>query len=149
MIIYFRDVYYNFFSTCSNMLNENQHIESIVNQSMKANIDLSKISVNFQTDVMEKMFQIEKKFGCSYMVRIPHVYKTDNLMIDAVKSFTYATIKCYCNALKLRFQKNGSKLRKTGVIIYINLFIDVLSYKKFLFYTFIFSSTFLTGNVKN
>ena len=130
MIIYFRDVYYNFFSTCSNMLNENQHIESIVNQSMKANIDLSKISVNFQTDVMEKMFQIEKKFGCSYMVRIPHVYKTDNLMINAVKTFTYATIKCYYNALKLRFQKNDSKLRKTGVIMYINIYlsIDVSSY---------------------
>ena len=115
-----RDHYHNFFTTCSNMLNEQKYVESIVNQSLKTNSDLSKVSVNFQTDVMEKMFQIEKKFGCSYMVRIPHIYPSDALMINAVKDFTYATVKCYYNALKFRFKKSGSKLRNTGGMTKVN-----------------------------
>ncbi len=96
------------------MLNDDKYLESILNQSLITNVDLSRCSVIFQTTVMENMFQIEKGFGCKCMGTLEDQYGSDETMLKAGKAFTYATIKCFVRLLRLRSQRNGAKLRRTG-----------------------------------
>ncbi len=103
-----------FFTTCSALMAEDSTVESIVQKSMKTNMGIERVNVEFQTDVMEKMLQIEKVFGCRYMGDLPENRPDDTELLEAGKRFTYSTLKCFIAALKLRFKKNGSKLRKSG-----------------------------------
>lgn len=96
------------------MLNDEKYVELILTQNLSTNIEMSRCSVIFQTTVMEKMFQIEKGFGCKYMSSIQEVFALDEPMLNAAKAFTYATIKCYVRLLRLRRQRSGTTLRRTG-----------------------------------
>jgi hypothetical protein len=50
------------------------------------------------------------------MSELPNKFPEDIELLTLGKAFTYSTLKCFVGALKMRFVKNGSKLRQTGGI---------------------------------
>lgn len=93
------------------MLLHEGNIREMIDQSISKNIGLHLVAVEFQRDVLENNFQIEKNFGCTTLSLIPEKYPGDTELLDAAKAFMLACLRSFVDTLKLR-----SKLYKKDVI---------------------------------
>lgn len=100
-----RDVLLNFLKTCDKMMSATYNIDEIVMDSIEKDLALNMAAVEFQRDVLENNFQIEKDYGCRYLSMIPMKHEGDNEMIEAAKSFMYTALVSYNSALKHRSHK--------------------------------------------
>lgn len=100
-----RDVLFNFLTTCDKMMTTNYNVEEIVMDSIEKGLGLNMAAVEFQRDVLENNFQIEKNFGCRYLSMIPMKHEGDEELIDAAKGFMFTALVSYTSAMKVRSHK--------------------------------------------
>ena len=79
------------------LLNE-ENIRMVIAISEKSELGLHMSLTEFQRQVMENNFFIEKQFGCVYMSNIPSTYPEDTILHAAAKRFMYMCMRSYVNA---------------------------------------------------
>lgn len=93
------------------MLLEEYNMVEIINDSVESKQGLHLAAVEFQRDVLEFNFGIERNFGCKYLAMLAIHHPDDLEVIDAAKTFMFTCMRSYVNTLKYR-----SKMYKTGAI---------------------------------
>lgn len=62
-----REVLLDFLTTCSEMMLDETNMREIINESVEEKVGLDQAAVEFQRDVLEYNFRIERNFGCRYL----------------------------------------------------------------------------------
>ena len=101
-----RDVVLEFLRTCSQMMLHDENIDEIIADSFIRRDGLQNAAVEFQRDVLENNFQIERGFGCKYLSQLESRHENDAELIEAGKDFMYTAMKSYLKALKARKAKH-------------------------------------------
>jgi hypothetical protein len=91
------------------MLLNDHNIQEIIQDSLTLGTGLHMSAVEFQRDVLEYNFGVEKNYGCRYLATLSNHYSNDEEVIEAAKVFMFTCMKSYVNALKAR-----SRLYKKG-----------------------------------
>lgn len=97
-----RDVLYEFLTTCSKMLLAKDNILEIIEDSIQRRIGLQVSAIEFQRDVLENNFQIERNYGCQHLSQMQLNYENDVELLEAGKNFMYCAMRSYLDGLKLR-----------------------------------------------
>lgn len=97
-----------FLNGCVEMMLDEGNINEMINEAKRKNMGLHDVAVNFQRDVMEHNFQIEREFGCRYLATIPDNHPGDTELIDATKNFMFTALKSYLKALHQRSRRYKS-----------------------------------------
>mmetsp|Transcript_10870 Transcript_10870/g.14956 ORF Transcript_10870/g.14956 Transcript_10870/m.14956 type:complete len:538 (-) Transcript_10870:240-1853(-) len=100
-----RDVLLDYLHTCSKMMLEEANIDEIVADSFDKKTGLQNAAIDFQRDVLENNYQVERNFGCHYLSQMQTKHGEDTELIDAGKGFMYTAMKSYLLALKARKDK--------------------------------------------
>lgn len=95
-------LFIDFLNTCTAMLLNEDNIRMVIAISEEAKMGLHQSLTEFQRQVMENNFLIEKIFGCTYMSHIPSHFPEDVILHAAAKRFMYICMRSYVNALKIR-----------------------------------------------
>lgn len=106
-----RDLLLDFLTTCVKMLLEEYNIVEIINDSVESRNGLHLAAVEFQRDVLEHNFGIERNFGCKYLAMLAVHHPDDSVIIEAAKTFMFTCMRSYVNALKYR-----NKMYKKGLL---------------------------------
>lgn len=93
------------------MMLDKYHIREMINSSYQKKLGLHLAAIEFQRDVLENNFQIEKNYGCKYLSMLGVKHKEDTELIEAAKDFMFTCMKCYVTALKMRH-----KMYKSGTL---------------------------------
>lgn len=109
-----REVMMDFFTGCIAMLMDDDNVEEMLAEAASTGKGLQLVCAEFQRDVMERNYQIEKNFGCRYMSSLPQQYPDDQELLKAGVDFTKACQDAYIYALKYRANKLGNVRRTTG-----------------------------------
>jgi hypothetical protein len=109
-----REIMMSFFNEAISMMNNDQHIEGIIDGCWGTEIPLHQAAMEFQRDVMEYNHRIERNYGCKCLSLIPKSSPDDKVLHDAAVSFMFASQQCYVAALKKRSKRYGTKKRATG-----------------------------------
>ena len=113
-----RDTLYSFFVTCGTMLLDPKIIDHICVQSEINKSPLHVQAMEFQKDVLEYNFQIERNYGCKELGMVGMKFKEDEGMKAAATDFMKIAMKSFIQQLKRRAAKRiierGSKLRASG-----------------------------------
>ena len=103
-----RDVILNYLLTSVAIITSPDGIQDIINdyqiQSSRQPIGLHEICVNYQLDLLENNFQIERKYGSLHMSKISGLYEHDDEMMTAISNFVYSAMKSYLLVLNHRFK---------------------------------------------
>jgi hypothetical protein len=105
-----RDVLMGFLVTMVEMMLDEGNINELINISVSSKKGLQDVAVDFQRDVMEHNFQMERNYGCRYLATIPDKFPKDAEIVEATKKFMFTALKSYLKALNQRHRryKNGS-----------------------------------------
>lgn len=106
-----RDVLLDFLTTCVRMLLEEYNIVEIIQDSFETKQGLHLAAVEFQRDVLEHNFGIERNFGCKYLAMLAVHHPDDGEVIEAAKNFMFTCMRSYVNALKHR-----NKMYRKGLL---------------------------------
>lgn len=108
------------------MMLSKSNVNEIVEDTFAKNIGLNQAAIDFQRDVLENNFQIEKDFGCKYLSLVPAKHEGDVELIEAAKEFMFTAMRSYLNALKARHAKYksnpslrpapGTKMNKNNIL---------------------------------
>ena len=98
-----RELVLRFFRECSLMMETRANVEEIVDVSWKTSTPLHAAAMEFQKDVMEFNFQIERQFGCQYIAVLNN--SDDEDIVEAASDFMFTCLKCYLACLRLRAKK--------------------------------------------
>jgi hypothetical protein len=92
-----------YFAVCARMMATRSNVEEIVEHSWRNGVALHIAAMDFQKDVMEYSFQIERSFGCQYI----SVLNTsdDTELIEAAADFMFACLQCFLAAVRLRAKR--------------------------------------------
>jgi len=92
-----------YFAVCARMMATLFNVEEIVEHSWRNGVALHIAAMDFQKDVMEYSFQIERSFGCQYI----SVLNTsdDTELIEAAADFMFACLQCFLAAVRLRAKR--------------------------------------------
>jgi hypothetical protein len=88
------------------MMLHDENIDEIIADSFIRRDGLQNAAVEFQRDVLENNFQIERGFGCKYLSQLESRHENDAELIEAGKDFMYTAMKSYLKALKARKAKH-------------------------------------------
>ena len=105
-----------YFIDCTAMMLDPENISEIVRDSETLKKPLHEASMEFQRDVLEYNFQIERNFGCKYLSQIPSKMPDDVEMLELAKRFMFTAMRCYLEVLRRRVAMKGGrgKLRTSG-----------------------------------
>jgi hypothetical protein len=97
------------------MLLYEPNVTEIIKISVDSNVGLHLAAVEFQRDVLENNFGIDRNFGCKYLSMLAVHYPDDGEVIEAAKTFMLTCMKSYVSQLKARSKmfKKG-QLKKPG-----------------------------------
>jgi hypothetical protein len=101
-----------FLTDASKILLHDTNIRNIVDRSVDKKLALNEAAVDFQRDVLEYNYQIERDHGCRSLSIIQNKYSGDDEILDAAHIFMQSCLRSYINQLKLR-----AKLYKKGTLI--------------------------------
>jgi hypothetical protein len=105
----------SYFRTVTEMMVDESNVADMVEEQLANGKGLHEVAANFQRDVLEQNFQIERKWGCQYMSMLPHNFPQDKEMIRIGKEFTDTAIRSYVLCLEYRSRTvNCGVLRKDG-----------------------------------
>lgn len=80
------------------------------------------VAIDFQRDVLERNFQIERENGCIYMANIPRRFPMDLDLNQGTSDFMMASMACYTKCLKRRKDRYlTDKLRTDGKLSRMNI----------------------------
>ncbi len=97
-----REVMLDYLNTCTAMLLTDDTLRMVIDISANTHLSLHMCLMEFQRQLMENNFHIEKVFGCGFMSNIPTHFAGDTIMIATAKRFMFICSRAYLNALKLR-----------------------------------------------
>lgn len=106
-----RDVLLDFLNICSKMMLLDENIDEVISDSLVKCNGLQNSAIEFQRDVLENNFQIERNFGCKYLSQLEIKHPGDLELIEAGKNFMYSAMKSYLKALKVRKEKNYKTIK--------------------------------------
>lgn len=107
-----RIVMFDFLKDATKIMTHESTVREIIDRSIATKLPLHEASVDFQRDLLEWNYQIERNFGCKSLSLIQNRFGDDNEMIEAAYGFMFACLRGYINQLKAR-----SKLYKKGVVV--------------------------------
>jgi hypothetical protein len=106
------EVLLEFFCAGAKMLLMKENIVEIVQESNATNTPLYLQSMNFQKDVLERNFQIEREYGCKQLSMV-YVNFPDNVELrDASAKFMMAAMESYTEQVKYRAAQRFKKIRQ-------------------------------------
>lgn len=108
-----RDVILLFLSDCTSQLMDVSFIKSIVRKHLEVKTPVNAMLVEFQRDMMEHKFHIERNFGCRFLSVIPKHFPGDREIENAIKRFMFVCMKSYLDALKIR-REQIQELKSSG-----------------------------------
>jgi hypothetical protein len=100
-----------FFDQTSRMLMNKSNQLVIIEASRVNDNALYKQSMEFQRDILEYQFQIERKYGVNILGRIQHIYPDDMELIDAAQDFMCAAMRAYVEMIKLKCAQDFARIR--------------------------------------
>lgn len=100
-----------YFTVCASMLMDERNIREIINDGISKNVGLHQASIEFQRDVLEYNFQIERNYGCQFLGSIPQHHPDDTELIKGAQGFMLGCMLGYLKAIKVR-----ARLYKTGAV---------------------------------
>ncbi len=103
-----RDVLLDFLKSCVKMMLDTVNINEIVEDTFERKIGMNQSAIDFQRDVLQNNFQIEKDFGCKYLSMIPMKHEGDVELIESAKEFMFTAMRSYLNALRARSSRYKS-----------------------------------------
>ena len=101
-----------FFKNCSIMLMDLENIKIIVNESESSQVPLFMTSMEYQKDVLERNFQVEREYGVKEMGLVSKNYPTNTELIDAASNFMLVAMKSYVEQLKYRAAKRFKRIQQ-------------------------------------
>ena len=100
-----RNVLLDYLNTCTAMLLNEDNLRMCVEISL-GGTGLHETLMEFQKQVMENNFFIERSFGCKYMSMIPKNHPDDTELHASAKRFMFICMRAYTKAIKLRLKEN-------------------------------------------
>lgn len=107
-----KELLLEFFKAGSKMLMSEQNIREIVNESGANNVPLYIQSMNFQKDVLERNFQIEREYGCKQLSLVSMYHPDDDELKDAAVDFMLSAMESYMEQVKYRARQRFTKIRQ-------------------------------------
>lgn len=105
-----REVLLDYLNTCTAMLLNPEHIRMCIHINLTTapedGLGLHQCLMEFQKQVMENNFGIERNFGCQYMSMIPTNHPDDVQLHASAKRFMFICMRAYVNAIKMRYKEN-------------------------------------------
>jgi hypothetical protein len=98
------------------MIFEEANMLEMIEERARGSRGLEQIASEFQRDVLEQNFQIERNFGCRHMSSLSVTAKDDTELLDAGLEFVRSCQRGYIELLRLRDRRNGHPRRTTGVM---------------------------------
>ena len=108
------DVMLKFFHAVTDMLMDPENIREIVAESNANNVPLFVQSMNFQKDVLEYNFQIEREYGCAQLGLVAVKYPDNPELVAAAKKFMLVAMESYVEQVKYRAAERFQKIRKAS-----------------------------------
>ncbi len=110
-----RDIILRYLLEIPSIITEPYNIDEIVEDSVNSGKPLHLTAMEFQRDILEFNYQIERNYGCDYMSRIPNEFKNDTELNIAARDFMMAAMKSFTKAIDVRKAKYiGNKLKTSG-----------------------------------
>lgn len=103
-----RDVLLGFLNGCVEMMLDEGNLNEMINEAKRKNMGLHDVAVNFQRDVMEYNYQMERDFGCRYLATIPDNHPDDAELIKATQDFMFTALKSFLKAIHQRSRRYKS-----------------------------------------
>lgn len=97
-----KEVLRRYLEECVEMLLDESNIRDIINDCTSKNIGLHQSEIEFQRDVMEYNFQIERNYGCYILGNVAEKYPEDPEMVDYAKQFMLGCMTGFVKAIKVR-----------------------------------------------
>ena len=95
---------YNYLTKITEFILDRGNIEFIVEDCRGNDVMLHGSAMEFQRDILEYNFQIEREFGCEEMSKIPLVQDTDRELNEAAREFMYCAMKAFLQAIDIRHE---------------------------------------------
>lgn len=95
-----RDVILGFLTDCTAKLMEKDVMEKMAEKHVTTNTSLYEITIEYQRDVMENSWGIERSFGCQYLSRVTQHFPDDQEIFNAAKRFMFIAMRSYVNGIK-------------------------------------------------
>lgn len=92
-----------------------ENLREIIRDSEEKRVGLHMSAIEFQRDILEFNYGIERNFGVRYLSALPMRHGDDGELLDAAKNFMYAAMQSYVEGLKLRKRLRGDTLRSAGL----------------------------------
>ena len=109
-----RNVVLDFLNECSAQLMDQNTIRNIVQKYSETHEPLQTLIVEYQRNVLEFQFNIEKDFGCRYLSLIPRNFAGDKELENAAKRFMFVCMKAFVDALRLHGAEYVITLKTDG-----------------------------------
>lgn len=109
-----RDVMMQFWYACGAMLLSDSGITRIITDSQNHDRALHLQAIEFQKDVLEYNFGVEKSWGCQQLGMITKHYPDDKELHQGAGAFMKVAMYSYIEQLKYRAKMRGKTLRSTG-----------------------------------
>jgi hypothetical protein len=97
-----KEVMKRYLEECVEMLLDDSNIREIINDCTSKSIGLHQSEIEFQRDVMEYNFQIERNYGCYILGNVGDKYPDDPEMVEHAKEFMLGCMKGFIKAIKVR-----------------------------------------------
>lgn len=95
-----RDVILSYLSDCSTKLLEESTINKLVSRHLEEHVQLYDSVIDYQREVMEKTWGIEKEFGSQFLSKLTVYFPNDDEVVNVAKRFMFVAMRSYVNALK-------------------------------------------------
>ncbi len=82
----------DFFTSCCKHLVEEEVVKAIITESTTKNIPLHIAAMEYQRDILEFNYGIERDFGCKYLSRVASVFPDDPVIVGKLEVKTFGFI---------------------------------------------------------
>lgn len=100
-----REVLISYLQICKKMMLDPVNVDEIVRDSIEQQIGLQSAAINFQRDVLQHNFQIEKAYGCRELSMIPMNHAKDEELVTVAREFMMTAMRSYLMAIDTRKEK--------------------------------------------
>jgi hypothetical protein len=112
-----RDNLIEFLVGCSEKMGQVENIVSAVEKSKVSGVPLHQVSMEFQRDIMEYDYGIERNYGCRYLAKVPQSFPGDKELIAHGKEFIFACMNFFLNCIEERAKIfEGKPLKTSGTM---------------------------------
>lgn len=109
-----REVMLRYFIETSRMILDETNMVEMIEEASRGVKGLETVAAEFQREILEYNFQIERNYGCRHMSALPDVAAGDTELLNAGVDFVRTCQRAYVELLRLRRRRTGDDLRTTG-----------------------------------